>query len=57
MPKWKTSSYSPPTTDVPRCVEVSLGPLVSVRDTKDRRRGMLIVRPQTWTVFLATLRT
>lgn len=56
MSEWKTSSYSPPVTDVPRCVEVRLGHLVAVRDTKDRRRGMLIVSPRTWTAFLTTLR-
>lgn len=50
---WKTSSYSPPTTDTPRCVEVRTGAVVGIRDTKDRGRTAVTVTATAWRQFLA----
>ncbi|GGS82872.1 DUF397 domain-containing protein [Streptomyces cinerochromogenes] len=49
-PNWRTSSY----TKSDSCVEVadSNPQRVMIRDTKDRGRGVLGVRPATWTHFV-----
>jgi hypothetical protein len=46
---WCKSSYS---GDQTNCVEVATGPVVGVRDTKDRAGGMLTVSSSSWSVFL-----
>ncbi|MFE7615274.1 DUF397 domain-containing protein [Streptomyces sp. NPDC057496] len=50
IPNWRTSSY----TGTENCVEVadndSVG--VMVRDTKDRDRGIMVVRPAAWAKFV-----
>lgn len=51
---WFTSSRSGSGND--HCVEVRLGPVVGVRDSKDRRGPQLAVRSATWTSFLTALR-
>jgi hypothetical protein len=35
------------------CVEVALGPVIGVRDTKDRSAGYLALTPGSWQAFLA----
>ncbi|MGW0876636.1 DUF397 domain-containing protein [Streptomyces sp. NPDC002740] len=49
-PNWRTSSY----TSSDSCVEVadSDPEKVMIRDTKDRGRGSLNVRPAPWTGFV-----
>lgn len=47
---WHTASYCQTGES---CVEVAEGPVVRVRDTKDRERGQLTVSGMAWTAFLA----
>lgn len=47
---WKTSSYSNKHDWM--CVEVALGTVVGVRDTKDRERGQLTIGATAWAAFL-----
>ncbi|MFG2566626.1 DUF397 domain-containing protein [Streptomyces sp. NPDC048567] len=49
-PNWRTSSY----TGTENCVEVADNDSVEVmvRDTKDRSRGSVVVRPATWAEFV-----
>ncbi|MCS0634783.1 DUF397 domain-containing protein [Streptomyces sp. LP05-1] len=50
-PNWRTSSYSAGTGG--ECVEVAdNGPVVRVRDTKDRAAGELAVAPAAWSAFV-----
>ena len=51
MPEWRTSSY----TDETNCVEVALGPVSRVRDTKDREGGTLVVAATAWRALLAEI--
>ncbi|MEV7037239.1 DUF397 domain-containing protein [Amycolatopsis sp. NPDC051061] len=48
MPEWRKSSY----TDETNCVEVSLGSVSRIRDTKDRSGGTLAVSAAAWGAFL-----
>ncbi|MGW2954828.1 DUF397 domain-containing protein [Streptomyces eurythermus] len=50
VPNWRTSSY----TKSDNCVEVADNDpqRVMVRDTKDRGKGALGVRPATWSSFV-----
>ncbi|VVJ16686.1 Uncharacterised protein [Amycolatopsis camponoti] len=45
MAEWRKSSHS---NENYSCVEVTLGPVVGVRDTKARRAGQLTVSAQAW---------
>ncbi|MEU1176589.1 DUF397 domain-containing protein [Streptomyces sp. NPDC005820] len=49
-PNWRTSSY----TSSDSCVEVADNDKrrVMIRDTKDRKRGVLGVRPAPWAAFV-----
>lgn len=53
MGVWRKSSYS---GDQTNCVEVALGSVVGVRDTKDRAAGALTLAAGSWSVFLAEVR-
>ncbi|KDN19805.1 DUF397 domain-containing protein [Amycolatopsis rifamycinica] len=53
MAVWRKSSYSGENYS---CVEVALGPVVSVRDTKARRAGKLTVSARAWRAALDRLR-
>jgi hypothetical protein len=46
---WRKSSYS---GDQTNCIEIALGSVVGVRDTKDRAGGVLTVSSGSWSVFL-----
>ncbi|WP_141748504.1 DUF397 domain-containing protein [Amycolatopsis mediterranei] len=46
---WRKSSYSGAQTN---CVEVQLGPVSQIRDTKDRSGGTLTVGSAAWGAFL-----
>ena len=46
---WRISSYS---KDGENCVEVALGAVTRIRDTKDRSGGELEVSSAAWTQFL-----
>ena len=50
---WRKSTYSG--TTEPICVEVALGTVVRVRDTKDRTRGIVGLGAQAWDAFLVEL--
>lgn len=50
---WRKSSCSGPNDN---CVEVALGPVVGVRDTKARRAGQLTVSARAWRSVLDRLR-
>ncbi|MDX3188869.1 DUF397 domain-containing protein [Streptomyces sp. MN03-5084-2B] len=50
---WRKSSYSGHDDN---CVEVALGPVVGVRDTKARRAGQLTVSARAWRSVLDRLR-
>ena len=50
---WRKSSYSGANDS---CVEVALGPVVGVRDTKARRSGRLTVSAAAWRGVLDRLR-
>ncbi|MGK3207406.1 DUF397 domain-containing protein [Amycolatopsis sp. MEPSY49] len=45
MAEWQKSSHS---NENYSCVEVALGPVVGVRDTKARGAGQLTVSAQAW---------
>lgn len=49
---WRKSSYSDPND---QCVEVKLGDVVGVRDTKDRDGGQLTVTGHAWAALLNTI--
>ena len=49
---WRKSSYSGANDN---CVEVALGPVVGVRDTKARRAGQLAVSARAWRSVLDRL--
>jgi hypothetical protein len=46
---WRKSSYSGTEEN---CVEVNLGPVSQIRDTKDRTGGTLTVKAAAWGAFL-----
>ncbi len=48
--EWRKSSYSG--GEGSDCVEVRMGAVVDVRDTKDREGGQLTVSSSAWAVFL-----
>ncbi|RMI42859.1 DUF397 domain-containing protein [Streptomyces triticirhizae] len=51
--EWRTSSY---TAGDSACVEVSRrfsGPVVAVRDTKDRAAGHTTISPDAWAAFIS----
>ena len=48
MSNWRKSSHS----GQEDCVEISLGAVVGVRDTKDRAGGELTVSAGSWSVFV-----
>ncbi|RCW42803.1 uncharacterized protein DUF397 [Halopolyspora algeriensis] len=50
---WRKSSRSNGTGN---CVEVSVGPVVGVRDTKNRHGGVLVFGERAWADFLAHLK-
>ncbi|MEC3979429.1 DUF397 domain-containing protein [Amycolatopsis sp. H20-H5] len=50
---WFKSSKSTETQD---CVEVKLGAVVAVRDTKDRHSGVLAVDGCGWSAFLGAVK-
>ncbi len=52
MAVWRKSSYSGAEYS---CVEVALGPVVGVRDTKARRGGQLTVSARAWRSVLDRL--
>ncbi|MEU4524971.1 DUF397 domain-containing protein [Amycolatopsis sp. NPDC024027] len=52
MAVWRKSSYSGENYS---CVEVALGPVVGVRDTKARRAGQLTVSARAWRSVLDRL--
>jgi hypothetical protein len=49
--QWRKSSRSSGGEN--NCVEVALGPVVGVRDTKDRSAGCLALTPGSWQAFVA----
>jgi hypothetical protein len=51
MTLWRKSSYS----GEDKCVEVALGPVAKIRDTKDRAGGTLEISTRSWDAFLAVL--
>lgn len=51
---WRKSSRS---TQGSNCVEVALGAVVGVRDTKDRLAGQLTVSLEAWHAFVASSRS
>lgn len=50
---WRKSTYSD--DPVNNCVEVAMGPVVGVRDTKDRAGGQLALTRTAWDAFLTTV--
>ncbi|GAB3510456.1 DUF397 domain-containing protein [Amycolatopsis cihanbeyliensis] len=50
---WRKSSRSANTNS---CVEVAVGSVVGVRDTKDRQAGALYLPPAGWRAFTDTIR-
>ena len=51
MGEWRTSRY----TGTENCVEVALGPVAKIRDTKDRAGGTLEISTRSWDALLRTL--
>ncbi|MFE0113049.1 DUF397 domain-containing protein [Amycolatopsis sp. NPDC059019] len=49
---WFTSNRSKETID---CVEVKLGNIVGIRDSKDRTHGQLTVNGSAWHALLTTI--
>lgn len=49
--QWRKSSRS--SGGESNCVEVALGSVVGVRDTKDRSAGYLALTPGSWQAFVA----
>ncbi|ANN16275.1 hypothetical protein SD37_11865 [Amycolatopsis orientalis] len=49
---WRISTYS---KEGENCVEVALGPVTRIRDTKDRAGGELSLPAAAWTQFLKTV--
>lgn len=53
MAAWRTSSYS----GTHNCVEIGrTDSTIAVRDTKDRRHGLIFLTHQQWAVFLEALK-
>ncbi|GIG58138.1 DUF397 domain-containing protein [Longispora fulva] len=52
---WRTSTRSG--NQGGNCVEVALGEVVGVRDTKDRAGGVLVVDGRDWSAFVADVKT
>lgn len=50
---WRKASRSQNSTE---CVEVALGAVVGVRDTKDRAGGQLAVTATSWTALVGNLK-
>jgi hypothetical protein len=51
MGEWRTSRYS----GEDNCVEVALGPVAKIRDTKDRAGGALEISTRSWDALLVDL--
>jgi len=51
MSEWQTSRYS----EKINCVEVALGPVAKIRDTKDRSGGTLEISTRSWESFVIAL--
>jgi hypothetical protein len=51
MTEWLTSRYSKDSN----CVEVALGPVAKIRDTKDRVGGTLEISTRSWDALLVDL--
>ncbi|MCR6488065.1 DUF397 domain-containing protein [Amycolatopsis sp. OK19-0408] len=51
MGEWRTSRYS----GKDNCVEVALGPVSRIRDTKDRAGGTLEISTRSWVSLLTSL--
>jgi hypothetical protein len=51
MSEWRTSSYS----GKEDCVEVALGAVAQIRDTKDRSGGTLEISTRSWVALTADL--
>jgi hypothetical protein len=51
MSEWRTSRYS----GKDNCVEVALGAVSRIRDTKDRPGGTLEISTRSWDAFRASL--
>ncbi|WP_410676561.1 DUF397 domain-containing protein [Amycolatopsis sp. cmx-4-68] len=51
MSEWRRSRYS----EKINCVEVALGPVAKIRDTKDRPGGTLEISTRSWDALLAAL--
>lgn len=52
--EWRKSTYSQPSGG--NCVEVASDGDVYVRDTQNRDGGTLIISPQSWARFVASIR-
>lgn len=52
--EWRISSYS---ANGENCVEVALGEVTRIRDTKDRDGGQLTVTGPAWLALLNTITT
>ena len=50
---WKKSSYSGDNSD---CVEVALGEVIGVRDTKNPALGALVLTSRAWSALLSDVR-
>jgi hypothetical protein len=48
--EWREATFS---NGSGNCVEVALGSVVGVRDTKDRSAGYLALTPGSWQAFVA----
>lgn len=54
--RWRTSSYTG--ANGGNCVEVGHhGPLITIRDTKDRRGPQLTITPAAWRQFASQLKS
>jgi len=51
MSEWRTSRYS----ERENCVEVALGAVAQIRDTKDRSGGTLEISTRSWAALAADL--
>lgn len=50
---WRKSSYSNSSGTTVDCVEVALGTVVGIRDTKAREAGELRVAAEAWQAFVS----